>query len=410
MADDSRRLTRACPAHAGAWVLCLALALRVGWVMVAWSGSGPRLAFDDERLHWSIARNLALRGELVTDDGQFAARMPLYPLFLACFAGAGDAGVLAARITQSLCGALGALLVYALARRELGPRPGLIAGLLAACDPFTVFACNLLLTEALYTPVSVALAMTGLRLATGGGRASLAGAALSGTACVMIRPASLGWVVIVWLAALAGGETHARRLARGAVLATSLAAALLPWGLRNRAVIGEFAWLSTNGGVTLYDGQGPQADGSSNQSFMTAMPDVAALPEAQRDRALRRLAVAEMRRDPLRVLCLGWAKLARMWNVLPNYSELRGGWIGWISAVWMLAVMAGAIAGSILAGRDRIRPLAWITLAYFTLVHCVYVGSVRYRVPLHPFIELLAARAFIRKPPNSAADAVSERG
>ena len=112
----------------------------------------------DEQIHWQLATNLVERVELKTNDGRYAARMPAYPLFLAMFAGQGEAGILFARAAQAVLGALAAWVVYALAARSLGRRAGLIAGMLAAFDPYAIFFANLLLTETLFTLIGVACA------------------------------------------------------------------------------------------------------------------------------------------------------------------------------------------------------------------------------------------------------------
>ena len=44
----------------------------------------------------------------------------------------------------------------------------------------------------------------------------------------------------------------------------------------------------------------------------------------------------------------------------------------------------------------RFHALIWLPVVYFTLVHCVYIGSLRYRIPLMPFLELAAATAFVQ--------------
>jgi hypothetical protein len=173
---------------------------------------------------------------------------------------------------------------------------------------------------------------------------------------------------------------------------------LSPWGMRNVAVLGDFAWLSANGGVTLYDAQGPQADGSSDQSFLKNMPQLAGLSEIELDRALGRLAVEQMQSDPLRVLQLAWVKLLRMWNPLPNVAEYRGGLTAWIGAAYTVAVLALALWAAGLSLRQRSRPRStrlqfqlWLPVAVFTLLHCIYIGSVRYRVPLMPMLAISAA-------------------
>ena len=138
-------------------IFAAALLLRAGWVSYGWNQAGPALEFDDEPLHWQLATNLVERGELVTDDGRRAARMPVYPLFLALFAWMGQSGILVARLTQALLGAVTALLAYHLARKALGTRAGLVAGLLVCCDPYAIFFANLLLTEVLFIIFAVGL-------------------------------------------------------------------------------------------------------------------------------------------------------------------------------------------------------------------------------------------------------------
>ena len=53
--------------------------------------------------------------------------------------------------------------------------------------------------------------------------------------------------------------------------------------------------------------------------------------------------------------------------------------------------------------------LLWLPVLYFTLVHCVFVGSLRYRVPLMPFVSIAAATAFVRTPARDVgSDAEAE--
>jgi len=409
-----------------AWVVFVAaLAVRAAWVLYRWGQNGATFEFDDEHLHWQLATNLLERGVLVSDDGRYAARMPLYPLFLCPFAWLGSSGILAARLAQAVLGAATALLAYRFAHATLGRKPALVAGLLVGCDPYAVFFTNLLLTEVLFTLVAVALTASAWRAGTpapGTQRVGVAGVALLGAAAVLTRPSSLGWVAALWLVLWLADRDRIRATRRVALFAGVLAALLLPWGWRNRAPLGSFAWLSTNGGVTLYDAQGPQADGSSNQSFLKIMPELAGLNEVQRDQELRRLALEQMKRDPVRVLRLAGVKFLRTWNFVPNVQEYRHGAAALASALFTSAVLllagiglwrrrAPGLAanatnrvGTAASGR-LLYPLLWLPVVYFTLVHCVYVGSLRYRVPLMPFLELLAASAFV----STRSSAVSQR-
>lgn len=388
-------------AGTGLAVFGLALALRGGWIAYRWWSRGGALEFDDERLHWQMACNLVVRGELVSDDGRAAARMPLYPLYLALWAWGGAAGVLAARLGQALFGALTAWLVYRWATESLSRRAGVIAGTLVAIDPFAVFFCNLLLNESLFTLIAVALGVSVWRLVCAAPaaprRAALVGAVLLGPAAVLTRPEALGWLALLWLALLWWGRWNRASIAQVGLCAAALIAALLPWAVRNRLVLGRTIWLSTNGGVTLYDGLGPQADGSSNQAFLRHMPELAALSEVQRDEHLRRAALRSVLDNPAGALRLAAVKFLRTWNLIPNVAGHRGGASAWVSAAFMVMVLFCAVLGVVRADLPpRLMSVWFLPVLYFTAVSCVFIGSVRYRVPLMPFLELAAAAGLMR--------------
>jgi hypothetical protein len=411
-------------------ILVLALALRLGWVWYGWILSGPELHYDDEKLHWQLATHLAREGDLVTDDGRRAARMPLYPALLAPCALLGEYGVLAARLVQAGLGTLTAVLAFRLALSAVGCPGAWLAGMLVAVDPFAIFFTNLLLTETLFTLLLMATVAYAWRAATrpdepGG----FIGLAVLGAASLLTRPSVVLLLPLLWLTV--GLLSRYRRLAfaRLALCPIVLAAALLPWGVRNRVVLGTGAWLSTNGGVTLYDAQGPQADGSSNQRFLVDNPAFAGLDEVALDRTLSRRAWECMRADPARVLRLALVKLRRIWSLTPHVAEYRTGAAAWAGALYTLVVLAGAVGAVlrvVLASRltlatGRSRPargthagstasaaeagpvgsgawlvLLWLPVLYFTLLHCVFIGSVRYRVPLLPLLALAAAAIFVR--------------
>lgn len=398
-------------------IFAAALVVRVAWVVLRWSRSGSALEFPDETLHWELAHNLIADGTLVSDDGRHAARMPGYPLFLALFAQAHETGVLCARLAQALLGAATAWIGYTLARRVLDRRTALVAGVLLCLDPYAVFFANLLLTEVLFIFFAVALTACAVPLVCRSARTPWTaewGVAGFGAAAVMTRPSAAGWILLLWLVVGLLSTPRAAAGRRLTLCVAAMAVCLFPWAMRNRSVIGTPAWLSTNGGVTLYDALGPQADGSSNQAFLNELDQLAGLDEVQRDRELRSLAIGQMRSDPARVLKLAGVKFIRTWGLRPNQENYRGGFTGLVSAAFtavplLLAFvgLAGALRKRDLRGkRDplgvsshrRLHLLLWLPVVYFTLVHCVFIGSLRYRVPLMPFVEIAAATAFVRRP------------
>ncbi len=395
-----------------AWLLFGgALALRLGWVGYSGWSNGTQLQWPDEELHWQLASNLVQDGNLVTDDGRYAPRMPLYPLFLAWFALFGEIGILLARIGQAVIGALTTWIAYRFAAKTCDTATATVAGALLACDPFGVFFANLLLTETLFTCLAVWLTASAWKLlAQHHVIRSLAATALLGAAVIMTRPSAAAWVPVLWFVLLVFSVDRGRVFLQLLLCPVVLALALLPWGLRNQAVLGDPEWLSSNGGVTLYDAQGPQADGSSNQEFLQTLELNDNLDEVTLDRTLRDMALEQMQQDPARVASLAWVKLQRMWNPTPNVAEYRSDLAAWAGAAYTLVVVIGAVIGFVRALLARARPhqlmfwrlrpgprtfhaLVWLPIVCFTLLHCIYIGSVRYRVPLMPFCALAASTA-----------------
>lgn len=387
-------------------VFVAALVLRAGWVLYRWKTVGPDFAYDDEHLHWQLATNLVRDGAMVSDDGRYAARMPVYPLFLALFAWLGSSGILVARLAQAILGALTAALGSRLVDAAAGRRAAIVAGVLLCFDPFAVFFANLLLTEVIFTLLLIALLACVWRVSIGSPRAwgAWLGLLVLGPLAVMTRPSVAALLPLLWLLVVVLSKARWCMLARVAWCPIILVTLMLPWGLRNRAVIGAPAWLSTNGGVTLYDAQGPQADGSSNQEFLRQTPELADLDEVALDRALQRLAVQHMRADPGRVIRLAGKKFLRTWSPTPNVAEFNSGAAALASAVYSIPVIAGAIVALTLAfarrrpdtvrGHRTLLVLVWLPVLYFTLVHCVYIGSLRYRIPLMPCLAIATACAF----------------
>jgi 4-amino-4-deoxy-L-arabinose transferase-like glycosyltransferase len=396
-------------------IFAAALLLRLAWVLTCWTANGPSLEFDDERLHWDLARNLIQHGEMVSSDGRYAARMPAYPLFLSVFAGFGDAGILLARLAQAGLGAASAAMAYWLARAALGRAGGLLAGLLVAFDPYAIFFANLLLTEVPFTLLLLGLTACAWRLAAVARPAwgAFAGVAVLGPTAIMLRPPAAGWLFLLWALLLVMRGFSRRAVVQTAAFTGILVVLMLPWGLRNQAALGAWAWLSTNGGVTLYDALGPQANGSSNQTFIHELPELSDLDEVARDRLLRERAWDELRRDPGRAWRLAGVKFLRTWSLVPNVADYREGAVALASAAYTLLVLILAGVGLLRCLARWARPttiayhaLLWLPVVYFTLVHCLFIGSLRYRVPLMPLLALAAATALLngRDTPDSSAE------
>jgi hypothetical protein len=397
-------------AHPLAWrsvllVFAVALACRIGWGCYRLHASGVgALEFPDEQQYWLMATSLhdgtGLRDEL----GFRAGRLPLYPALLSLAAGE-PSGVAIAKVVQWVIGALGAVAALTLGMRIGGRTVGLFGGLLFAVDPFLVFFSNLLLTETLFITLLVTLWACGAAwLAPRSNptvRAWLGIGALA-LACTYARESTLGLIVVALALYLARSRFRRSACVGIMLVAGVMVAGLFPWALRNHRVLGEWRWLTTRAGISLYDGVGPQATGASDLGDVKDHPTVRGLNELERNRYFLDRAWAQMRSDPRRLLGLAARKFVRMWNPVPNAADYRSGLVRLVSAAWMvpLGLLAlvgiGVTARSPSAGGGAAVVYLLLPALYLSGLHVLFVGSVRYRLGAMPMLAVLAAIALER--------------
>jgi hypothetical protein len=89
---------------------------------------------------------------------------------------------------------------------------------------------------------------------------------------------------------------------------------------------------------------------------------------------------------------LAAVKLVRLWNLWPNEPRLSAWPIRLVVALGYLPVLTLGLAGAVSSFR-RSWPylLCWLPAAYFTLLHVVFVSSIRYREPAMLALMVLAA-------------------
>jgi hypothetical protein len=179
----------------------------------------------------------------------------------------------AVKITQSLVGGLGVLLVAALARRVGGPPAAVTASALTAVYPPLVWVCGYVLSEPLYSALALATVWVLLQAVDAKGRRAwllaLAAGVIAGTA-ILTKEAMLFFLPLaaVWL-------FYTRRSRLTVALAVGAACIVVPWIARNYVVHDRFVLTAAHGGVTLWTGNNPLARGEG---------DLAANPEMGRAR------------------------------------------------------------------------------------------------------------------------------
>ena len=183
-----------------------------------------------------------------------------------------------------------------------------------------------------------------------------------------------------------------------------LIVAMTPWWIRNARLSGRFVPTTLQVGASLYDGLNPQATGASNMELAPEpvkdlrrraasgeVPRDAAL-EVELDRRFRVAARAFARDNPARVARLAADKLRRIWNLWPNEARFSGWPIRLAVLFTYVPVLAlGAVGAARTIRRGWPYIMCWLPAVYFTVLHMIFVSSIRYRQPAMLGVIVLAA-------------------
>jgi len=386
--------------HAGiVALLVVALAIRLVWGFIHGDVIDSRL--PDQAEYMDLAQNYLTGHGLNFYDSRvdqvvYAYRMPGYPLFVAL--GRTVHGV---QFHQAIIDTSTVLATYLLARRWLSKGASLLAAAAIAFNPFMVYFSALVLSETLYTSMliwSCVLLVWHPNFLWGGIILALS---------VLVRPSAVALPVLLGIVSVFvnynPGVIPPRkawlRLPVGTTMLLLVILILSPWAIRNKSHFGQWVWLSTNGGVTRYDGFNPDATGASDQRFLSS-PEFRFLRhmgEVDRDEYLSQQAGNWIRdtwhRDPMRLVRLTAAKIGRTFSPIPLSAEFGGKRLYMlIAAVYSIPLLTLSVVGLWASRLTRSARLFLLSpVLYFTMIHAVSVGSLRYRVPVEPLLAVLAA-------------------
>jgi len=386
----------------------MAVLLRVA--LLAYAAMHPqRFDFPDSQRYVTVARNIAAGNGPVQARDVLAGTDPAYPgmlavgIFLGCESDAAIMNV--GRVINAVAALVVIWFCFAIGRHFFNERVGLLAALCCAVDPILLYFNALVLTELPFIALLLG-SLYGLlryRETYQTQWAWLAGA-LMGLG-ILTRSSSLLLFVpylllTLILPAITTAERDKQRLRRPRAATLFLFGMLLvlfPTIYRNYQLFGEFVPVRTGSGASLLESLGPWADGGPGMEKIEYPSVPTDADEVRRDVIYREAALSWTRAHPTETLSLAWLKLTRTWSITMNAPGYQTGVyavICWLS-VFPIFVL-GAIGIWQQRGRWWLLAFLLAPAAYFTLVHMVFVGSVRYRLPAMPMIFILAVTTLDR--------------
>lgn len=378
-------------------ILLGALLLRGGIAMAA----KKSFSMDPDSYSYETIAHTILQNGTLTPS---ANRTPGFPAFIAMIYAVLGSDFKNIVLVQALIATLTIVLVYMIGRKVIGERAGLMAAALVAVDPFQVYFSAKVLTETLFTFMLCLIVYAILFLQedqTHGGRTSFILGLLLGLTA-LLRPEVVGLAVV--LAAGYGiSVLLKRRNFRGMVnmgiMLLTMAAILLPWGLRNQRLLGRFVVTSTNGGWTMYEGLATDysVDGWDKYRREKMYPDLTAYGLDNELKVNDHFAAKSriyIREHPGDFILLSVRKLFKLYRVIPYEVFSMKARIA--SVLYFLPLLLLFIAGMVLTRSQVIRLMPiYLVLAYVSGIHMLFTSQIRYRVPLQPLMAVVAAAAIV---------------
>ncbi|HAC90638.1 MAG TPA: hypothetical protein DCF63_08385 [Planctomycetaceae bacterium] len=388
-------------------ILLCALLLRV-LAAVAWHRQATAqenfLRLGDSHGYWALAECIA-KGQPYQygDPPRQIFRTPLLPLVLAPLTQLDwpSQAVFCARCLGAVLGTLAVALVAALAERIAGTTAALIAAMIAAVYPAAIGMSILVLSEMLFMPLMLGSMLSWMlayqadstlvrsKWAVGGGL--IAGLA------VLTRPS---WLLFAPFATLIGFVVDSRRRVHLEIAVLSglcICLVMTPWWIRNAGITGKFVPTTLQTGASLYDGLHQGASGASDEGmlFMQEIEHQQAQEDALTPQPLestfewrvnqraKRLALQWAGQNPMQSFDLMLSKFWRTWSLWPDGGDLSSGAMRAALTISTICVLLLAFLANwhFSAGREWMIAFYWMPCLYFTALHLVFVGSIRYREP-----------------------------
>ena len=356
----------------------------------------------DANYYWELGQHIAAGEDYaVFQPPRRVLRTPGFPLLLAASIKVCGENVFAASLVMAVVGTGCCWLTWLLARKLFDESTALWAMLLVAVSPLQIGSNVQILSEAWFTFGLLVCLLALARLlnqqpGAPSGRIAFATGILTGLT-VLIRPGWLLWVGLSSILVILFGQmTVAKRILCAALIGGGCFVALLPWAWRNHEVTGHWIFTSLWSGPSLYDGLHPNATGASDMTFFDQENVLSTMSEYEMNDHYKQRAINFAMSHPRRTVELAFLKAGRYLSPSLNAAGFSGGVFSVFCAVWYSTLTVLILAGA----QDLRHRLVCVGLLAgpflpFLLVHMVFVGSIRYRLPIEFPLSILAAHGVV---------------
>ena len=356
----------------------------------------------DANGYWELGQHIAAGEDYaIYQPPRRVLRTPGFPLLLAASIKAFGRSVFAASLVMAVVGTGCCWLTWLLARKLFDESTALWALLLVAVSPLQIGSHVQILSETWFSfGLLICLLALGRLLkqspTASCGRIAVTNGILTGLT-VLIRPGWLLWAGLSSLLVILFGQMKlAKRILCAALICGGCFVALLPWAWRNHEVTGHWIFTSLWSGPSLYDGLHAGATGASDMAFVDNEDAYSTMSEFEANAHYKQRAIDFVKENPRRTLELAFLKAGRYLSPSLNAAGFSGGVFSAVCVAWYFSLTLLILAG-VLNLRQNLAYVALLASPFlqFLLVHMVFVGSIRYRLPVEFPLSILAAHGLV---------------
>ncbi|NLN75556.1 MAG: glycosyltransferase family 39 protein [Armatimonadetes bacterium] len=400
-------------------ILVMCLLLRLAFVFLF----GDSEIRSDAAVFYQIACNIA-DGNGFSANTYLGETVPsahgyvVYPYFLASLLYLFDAGFFGIEVAHAIIDTLCCLLVFCIARRFTGGgvQAGLFASFAFAVYPPFIFSVGTVMTETFNTLVMTALVFVLIVAVRRDWRYSALAGLFMGFA-ILSRPALLAFPLALALTLFFSRRQVSSWLPKAAVFVACSYLAISPWTARNYLLLKSFVPVTTNFGMPFWGGTGP-ADGvclggpgypvdtkernlydhhlvpyvseQTYQKITSLQKRLTKMNEVDRDNALKREAIKEIKEHPGRYITLMPKKCVRFWfNLWHDFPPSKASIV--VAVVNMILLTMAALGWRQKTGDSALKWVAFSAAAYHTAIYSIIYSTVRFSYPIMPLVIIFAA-------------------
>jgi len=330
--------------------------------------------------------------------------MPVYPIFLSFLWGIMGQELFAMRLAQIMIDTGTAMIITLLAARLFNMTVGAVSGFIFAFYPYFVYYSVSFMTESLFTLLLAASLYFYFAFQEDASPHMALGCGVMSGLCFLTRSSVFYLFPILFLLLLLRRKYLLRYYAYFAIIPAAFILTILPWGLRNRAVHGDFFIFPTKAGVTLWARNNPLflQDQTAEplfsherllrmkKKYLLDFPSFRSGKEIDRNRVFYDRTLEFIRSNPAVYAKLCWLKTKWFFSLTgtrprPVYYHI----ITWLSAGIVLPL--GFIGAITALRRHKGSWTLFIVMLYTILIHILLNGDTRFRHPIEPYFIIFAS-------------------